>query len=273
MAAQFGVLGAVEAQIAGRPVALGHARQRSVLAVLLVEAGRPVTVDQLIDRVWGAEAPQRAAGALYSYLSRLRAALGDAGIGIERRPGGYALTADPQTVDLHRFRRLVTQARGAESDRSAAELIAQALGLWRGEPFAGLDTPWLDAMRQSLLGERLAAELHHNDVLLRLGRHGELLPSLAAAVAQHPLDERLAEQMMLALYRSGRQADADEQYRRIRRGLADELGSDPGAALRRLHERILAADPTLVVPAGDARAPSVQLAAPTTVPAQLPADV
>jgi len=183
------VLGAVEARIAGRPVALGHARQRSVLAVLLVEAGRPVTVDQLIDRVWGAEAPQRAAGALYSYLSRLRSAVADAVTGIERRPGGYVLTVDPQTVDLHRFRRLTTLARGAESDRSAAELITEALGLWRGEPFAGLDAPWLASTRQLLLGERFAAELDHNDVLLRLGRHGELLPSCRSAGATGNLDE------------------------------------------------------------------------------------
>ena len=275
MTAEFGVLGAVEARIDGRPVALGHARQRSVLAVLLVEAGRPVSVDQLIDRVWGAEAPQRAAGALYSYLSRLRRAVAEAAeVGIERQPGGYVLTVDPQTVDLHCFRRLITQARSAESDRSAAELITRALGLWRGEPLAGLDTPWLAAMRQLLLGERFAAELEHNDVLLRLGRHGELLPSLSAAVAEHPLDERLAEQLMLALYRCGRQADADEQYRRIRRSLADELGSDPGAGLRRLHERIIAADPALLaVATGDARAPELPPPAPPTVPAQLPADV
>ena len=273
MAAEFGVLGAMEARIAGRPVALGHARQRSVLAVLLVEAGRPVTVDQLIDRVWGAEAPQRAAGALYSYLSRLRTAVADGAAGIERRPGGYVLTVDPQTVDLHRFRRLATLARAAESDRSAAELIARALGLWRGEPFAGLDAPWLASTRQLLLGERFAAELDHNDVLLRLGRHGELLPSLSAAVAEHPLDERLAEQSMLALYRCGRQADADEQYRRIRRALADELGIDPGAGLRRLHERILAADPALDLAPADLRAPHAPPRAGANVPAQLPADV
>ncbi|WP_030438898.1 AfsR/SARP family transcriptional regulator [Actinoplanes subtropicus] len=272
MSAEFGVLGAVEGRIDGRPVVLGHARQRSVLAVLLVEAGRPVTVDQLIDRVWGAEAPQRATNALYSYLSRLRTAVADATTGIERRPGGYVLTVDPQAVDLHRFRRLATQAR-ATSDRSAAELITAALGLWRGEPFAGLDTPWLDATRQLLLSERFAAELDHNDVLLRLGRHGELLPSLSAAMAEHPLDERLAEQLMLALYRCGRQADADEQYRRIRHRLADELGSDPGAGLRRLHERILAADPALNDAPAQARAPQAQLAPARRVPAQLPADV
>ncbi|GIF23751.1 XRE family transcriptional regulator [Paractinoplanes tereljensis] len=271
MTAQFGVLGSVEAQVAGHPVALGHARQRSVLAVLLVEAGRPVTVDQLIDRVWGDDAPQRADGALYSYLSRLRRAVADAAeVGIERRPGGYVLTADPQTVDLHAFRRLITQARSAESDRSAAELLTQALGLWRGEPFAGLDTPWLDSMRQSLLGERFAAVLDHHDVLLRLGRHAEVLPSLSAAVAEHPLDERLTEQLMLALYRCGRQADADEQYRRIRHLLADELGSDPGAGLRRLHERILAADPTLTV---TAKAAAAAPPARPNVPSQLPADV
>jgi DNA-binding SARP family transcriptional activator/Tfp pilus assembly protein PilF len=274
LAAEFGVLGAVEARIDGRPVSLGHARQRCVLGVLLIEAGRPVTVDQLIDRVWGEDAPQRAAGALYSYLSRLRRAVADAAeVGIERQPSGYVLTADPQTVDLHRFRRLITLARTSESDRSASELITQALGLWRGEPFAGLDTPWLSSMRQLLLGERFAAELDHNDVLLRLGRHGELVPALSAAVAEHPLDERLAEQSMLALYRCGRQADADEQYRRIRHALADELGSDPGAGLRRLHERILAADPTLAAPAVDTRAPEAPAAGFATVPAQLPADV
>ncbi|MEU4242445.1 BTAD domain-containing putative transcriptional regulator [Actinoplanes sp. NPDC026619] len=272
MTAQFGVLGAVEAHLAGRQVVLGHARQRSVLAVLLVEAGRPVTVDQLVARVWGEQAPQRATGALYSYLSRLRAAVADgAEVGIERRPGGYVLTVDPLTVDLHSFRRLVTLARAAESDRSAAELTTQALGLWRGEPFAGLDTPWLDSVRQSLLGERFAAELDRNDVLLRLGRHGELLPSLSAAAGAHSLDERLAEQLMLALYRAGRQADADEQYRRIRSRLADELGSDPGAGLRRLHERILAADPALT--ALVAAAPVAPVSPHRDVPAQLPADV
>jgi DNA-binding SARP family transcriptional activator/tetratricopeptide (TPR) repeat protein len=274
LAAEFGVLGAVEARIGGRSADLGHARQRSVFGVLLVEAGRPVSVDQLIDRVWGEGAPQRAAGALYSYLSRLRRAVADAGgVEIARQPGGYVLTADPQTVDLHRFRRLTTLARAAESDQAATELMDEALGLWRGEPFAGLDTPWLDTMRRMLLGERFAAELDRNDALLRLGRHGELLPSLSAAAAEHPLDERLAEQAMLALYRCGRQADADEQYRRIRRSLADELGSDPGTGLRRLHERILAADPALAGPAPESRATAVQVAAPLPVPAQLPADV
>jgi DNA-binding SARP family transcriptional activator/tetratricopeptide (TPR) repeat protein len=274
MAAEFGVLGAVEARINGRPVDLGHARQRCVLGVLLVEAGRPVAVDQLVDRVWGDDVPQRAVGALYSYLSRLRRAVAAAPeVEIRRQPGGYLLTVDPQAVDVHRFRRLVTLARTSDSDQSTAELLAQALGLWRGEPFAGLDTPWLTSTRHMLLSERFAAELDRNDVLLRLGRHAELLPALAAATAEHPLDERLAEQSMVALYRCGRQADADEQYRRIRRCLADELGSDPGPALRRLHERILAADPALTVPAGDAPAPDPQLAAAAPVPAQLPADV
>jgi len=279
LTAEFGVLGAVEAQLDGRPADLGHARQRSVLAVLLVDPGRPVTAGQLIDRVWGDKAPQRADNALYSYLSRLRRVLaGEAGVGIERRPGGYLLTADPQTVDLHRFRRLSKRARSASPDAAAAELFTEALALWRGEPFAGLETPWLAGVRESLRGERFTAELDRHDVLLRLGRHGELLPALAAAMAEHPLDERLAEQLMLALYRCGRQADADEQYRRVRRALADELGIDPGAGLRRLHERILAADPALDLAAADPRAqapPAAQAlpAARAAVPAQLPADV
>jgi DNA-binding SARP family transcriptional activator/tetratricopeptide (TPR) repeat protein len=271
LAAEFGVLGAVEARIDGRPVDLGHARQRCVLSVLLVEAGRPVSVDQLVDRLWGEHAPQRAASALYSYLSRLRSAVAaDGRVEIRREPGGYLLTVDPQAVDLHRFRKMMTRARSAESDRSAAALIADALGLWRGEPFAGLDTSWLDGMRRILLDERFAAELDHYDVLLRLGRHGELLPALSAAVAEHPLDERLAGQAMLALYRCGRQADADAQFRRIRHRLADELGSDPGAALRRLHEQILAADPALTEIRAETRIPEAKA---ETVPAQLPAEV
>jgi DNA-binding SARP family transcriptional activator/Flp pilus assembly protein TadD len=274
MAAEFGVLGAVEARINGQSVDLGHARQRCVLGVLLVETGRPVSVSQLVDRVWDEDAPQRVVGALYSYMSRLRRAVADAPeVAIRRESGGYLVTVDPEAVDLHRFRRLIALARTSESDQTAAELFAQALGLWRGDPFAGLDTPWLTSMRHMLLSERFTAELDRNDVLLRLGRHGELLPALSAAIAEHPLDERLAEQSMLALYRCGRQADADEQYRRIRRCLADELGSDPGAALRRLHERILAADPGLAAPVGDAPTPDIQLAAPAAVPAQLPADV
>jgi DNA-binding SARP family transcriptional activator len=274
VAAEFGVLGAVEAWIDGSAVPLGHARQRAVLGVLLVEVGRPVPVDRLIERLWGADAPQRVTAALYSYLSRLRRAVdGAPGVAIERQPGGYLLTVDPQTVDLHRFRRLVTLARTAESDQAAAELFAQALGLWRGEPFAGLDTPWTTSMRQLLLGERFTAELDRNDVLLRLGRHGELLPALSAAVDEHPLDERLAEQLMLALYRGGRQADADEQYRRIRRRLADELGSDPGAALHRLHERMLIADPDLAVAPHDTPVVPMPSAGSASVPAQLPADV
>ncbi|GAA2852031.1 XRE family transcriptional regulator [Actinoplanes cyaneus] len=267
MAAEFGVLGVVEARVGGEIVDLGHARQRSVLGVLLVEAGRPVTVDQLVDRVWGGNAPQRAAGALYSYLSRLRRA---AGVEIRKESGGYQLAVDPQAVDLHRFRRLMTASRAADSDQEAARLVAEALGLWRAEPFAGLDTPWLNALRRTLLDERFAAELDGNDVLLRLGRHGELLPGLSAAVAEHPLDERLAAQAMLALYRCGRQADADEQYRRIRRALSEELGSDPGVALRRLHEQILAADPALDLPGNDS---VVSPAATAPVPAQLPAEV
>ncbi|MFG1604962.1 BTAD domain-containing putative transcriptional regulator [Actinoplanes sp. NPDC049265] len=272
LAADFGVLGAVEARIDGRPVDLGHARQRYVLGVLLVEAGRPVPVDQLIDRVWGEDTPQRVANTLYSYLSRLRGALAPGDVEIQRRPGGYQLTADPQSVDLHRFRRLVARAREAESDLTAADLITEALGLWRGEPLAGLDTTWLGATRRMLLGERFAAELDRNDVLLRLGRHGELLPMLAAATDAHPLDERLAEQSMLALYRAGRQADADERFRRIRRDLADELGSDPGPTLRKLHERIIAADPALAAPAPETRPGAGQPPA-APIPGQLPADV
>lgn len=228
------VLGVVEAFVDGVRVDVGPARQQCVLAALLVDVGRPVTVDQLVDRVWGQRAPERAVGTLHSYLTRVRQAL--AGIAtITRRSGSYVLTADERSIDLHRFRTLVARARAS----GEPELFDEALGLWRGEAFAGLDTPWLAMVREQLDRERLTAELDRNDVVLALGRHGDVLPDLLARTAEQPLDERLAGQLMLALYQSGRQADALEHFDRTRRRLTDELGSDPSPRLRRLHEAIL----------------------------------
>jgi DNA-binding SARP family transcriptional activator/tetratricopeptide (TPR) repeat protein len=248
MAVEVRVLGAVEAHVDGRPVDLGHARQRCVLVALLVDADRPVPVDQLLDRVWGDRLPLRARAALYSYLSRLRRVLAAVGgAGIVRQPGGYLLTVDPMAVDLHRFRRLVARARESTDDVAAA-LLAEALALWRGPAFARLDTPWLNAVRAALDRERLAAELDRNDLALRLGTHAAVLAELSAGAAAYPLDERLAGQLLLALYRSGRQADALAHYQQLRLRLVEELGADPSAPLRRLHRQILTADPALAVP-------------------------
>jgi DNA-binding SARP family transcriptional activator/tetratricopeptide (TPR) repeat protein len=242
MGVWFRLLGGVEAGVGDQVIDLGPARQRCVLAVLLFQAGQPVPLDRLAERVWGAAAPAGAPGTLRSYLSKLRTALpeGD-GFAIRRGPTGYVLDVDADEVDLRRFRRLVGEAREAD-DKSAAELYRLAFGLWTGEPFAGVETPWLVDAREELLAERRAAVLDHHDVLLRLGRHSEAVGPLTALAAEHPLDERIAGQLITALHGSGRQADALNHYERVRRELADELGADPGVALRHLHRRILAAD-------------------------------
>ncbi|MEV6037422.1 BTAD domain-containing putative transcriptional regulator [Nonomuraea sp. NPDC052116] len=243
MGVEFGILGEVSAWADGRPINLGPARQRCVLAALLVDANHPVSLDQLTDRVWGDTPPQRAAGTLHSYLSRLRSILSPSD-GIHRSAAGYLLRVREEAVDLHRFRALLARAR-ASDDREAARLYGVALGLWRGEPFADLDTPWLAALRHTLQTEHLSARLDHHDVQLRLGRHAELLPELAVLADRHPLDERLVGQLILALYRNGRQAEALDRYERTRRRLADELGADPGPDLRRLHLRMLTAETAL----------------------------
>ncbi|MDU9001817.1 BTAD domain-containing putative transcriptional regulator [Streptomyces mirabilis] len=271
MAVRFRLLGGVEAQVGGVAVDLGHPKQRAVLGALLVEANRLVSISQLLDRVWGERCPKRGRETIYNYLSRLRTALRavDDEVRLERRSGGYLLAVDEQAVDVHQFRYLATRARTVRDDQLALELFEQALRLWRSEPLSGLDTPWATGLRITLDDERLAAELDHVDTALRCGRHTELFPSLSARATQYPLDERVAGQMMLALYRSGRQADALEQYQGLRRRLADELGTDPGPAVQRLHQQMLTADPSL--------AASSTLSVPgpgvAVVPHQLPAAV
>jgi DNA-binding SARP family transcriptional activator len=241
---EFRLLGGVEVIASGQPVDIGHARQRCVLAVLLIEANNPVPTDVLVDRVWDEEMPHTARGTLQSYLTRLRRALG-ANAEIVRRSGGYVLVVDEQTIDVHRFRALLAQARAAGDDEKALDLYDQALDLWRGEPFAGLDAPWLNSVRESYEHERRTAELDRTDVLLRAGRHSELVAPLLSEARKQPLDERLAGQVMLALFQNGRQADALSHFQQTRQHLAEELGTDPGPALQALHQRILAGDPAL----------------------------
>jgi DNA-binding SARP family transcriptional activator/DNA-binding transcriptional LysR family regulator len=241
---RFGVLGTLEAEAGGAALDIGHARRRYVLAALLADPNRPVPPDQLVTRVWGGNPPHRATATLRSYLSRLRAA----GCAIDRTAHGYVLRVDPASVDLHRFREKVARARAADDDATAAELFDEALALWRGEPFAGLDSPWLTGVREGLEAERHAARLDRHDVELRLGRHADLLATLPQLAAAHPFDERLAGQLILAYYRSGRQADALAHFDGVRRRLAGYLGADPGPGLRELHRRILSGDPGLVPP-------------------------
>lgn len=263
------LFGAIDAYVNGRVVELGHARQRCVLAALLVDANRAVPVDLLVDRVWPAQqVPQRARNAVYTYITRLRGVLAATGDDVElaRRPGGYLLTVDPMAVDLHRFHRLLARSRSTDADPAALALVEEALALCRGPALAGVDTPWANEIRAAMEEQRLAAELDRNDLALRLGRHTGLLTGLAAAAAVRPLDERLAGQLMLALYRSGRQNEALAQYQQVRLRLAEELGADPSPPLRDLHRQILRADPDLTAPA-----PPVPQHVP--VPRQLPTPV
>ncbi|MEV0452254.1 BTAD domain-containing putative transcriptional regulator [Streptomyces sp. NPDC050600] len=265
---EFRLLGTFEAWAGGRPVVLGHARQQCVLAVLLIDAGRPVSADRLLHRVWDERLPRRGRETLYAYLSRLRRTLEPYGARLVRRSDGYLLEVGEAAVDLHRFRRLTGRAREAADDASALPLFEEALGLWQGEPLAGLDSPWLHTVREQLRDEAWAAELDRTDALLRTGRHGECLPALPARAERHPLDERVAGQLMLALYRSGRAADALTHYRQVQRQLAEELGVDPGAPLRRLHQRILTSDPVLALPSPQSALPA---GADLPTPRQLPA--
>jgi DNA-binding SARP family transcriptional activator/tetratricopeptide (TPR) repeat protein len=266
---EFRVLGDFEVRIAGHPVDIGHARQRCVLLALLVDANQVVTVDQLVDRVWADRLPQRVRGAVYNYVSRIRRILATADdVAITRRSGGYLLAVDALAVDLHLFDHLTAQARVAD-DHEATALFARALSLGRGEVFATLDTPWLNAVRDTVNNRRIAAELDRNDIELRCGRHHDILPELSARAAALPLDERLAGQLMRALYRCGRQADALDHYQRTRSRLAEDLGIDPGPTLRTLHQQILTADSTLDGPTVRFHAPARQHTA--TPPRQLPA--
>ncbi|MEV8440794.1 BTAD domain-containing putative transcriptional regulator [Actinosynnema sp. NPDC051121] len=263
MGVQWRALGQVEAHVHGRQVELGHARQRTVLAVLLVEAGRVVPPDTLVDRVWGERLPSNPRGALYGYLHRLRRVLPERTI--QHRAGGYLLAIDPLTVDLHRFTSLARQARSASNARDAVTMIDEALGLWRDTAFVGLSTPWLDDVRADLERQRLAAELDRVDLALAENTGGDLLVRVSALAREHPLDERIAAQLMLVLHRDGRQADALRHYLTIRARLADEFGSEPGALLQEAHRRVL--DQPAATPAAEGASLPVRQAVPRQLPA------
>lgn len=272
---RFQLLGPVVGFSGGRRTELGSPRQRCLLAALLVDVGRVVPIDQLIDRVWGEEPPRTARGTLYSYVTRLRSILGrqerhdecegrQGGVQVTRHAGGYVLEADPVQIDLHRFRRLVARSRAAPRDEEAGPPLRDALALWQDAALAGLSGAWAEGTRTRLDAERVAALLHFNDIRLRQGACEELLPDLRAQVAVRPLDERLTAQLMTALYRSSCQAEALELYNGLRRRLAGELGVDPDPELQELHRQVLAAAPEL------RPVRNREIAPPRTVPRQLP---
>ena len=274
--ARFRLLGPIQLSVEGRQVDIGAVRARSVLAVLLWEDNHVVPVDRLVERVWGdRRLPEEPRRAVQTYVSLLRRSLaGVADAGITRRAGGYLIEVDEQSVDVRQFHALTARARAAERDEQAVSLFEQALELWHGEAFGSLDTPWATGVRAALDQERRAAERDLTDRRLRQGLHATLLAGLSTSAADHPLDERLAAQLMLALFRAGRQADALDHYERVRARLTDELGADPGAGLQILHRQILTHDPALAAPAPH-RPPAGRAigvaAQPVVVPHQLPA--
>jgi DNA-binding SARP family transcriptional activator len=249
---EFRILGPLEVVEDDRPVRLDRRRLRALLAYLLLHANRPVSADQLIDEVWGPEPPKTAGASLQNYISRLRKAIGSELI-VSQAPG-YLLRVDPERFDLARFERLVAEARRVGEPRERAEKLRVALSLWRGpaledlafESFAQTEIARLEEARLEALEERVDADL-------ALGRAGDLIIELEGLVARYPLRERFRVQLMLALYRAGRQADALAAYQDARRMLLDELGLEPSEELRGLEQAILRQDP-LVADIEDARA-------------------
>ena len=243
---QIELLGPVEARVDGRRVALGGQRPRALFAVLALMGGRVVTNDRLIDELWGEEPPARARDSLQMHVSRLRTGLAEAGADGGRlvsQAGGYRLDIAPGERDVDRWQQALDRGRTA---RAAGELataragIEEALGVWRGEPLGGVTTnSLLAAERARLQEERLGAVIDGIELDLELGRHGELLGQLEALVIAHPLQERLVELQMLALYRSGRQADALAAFQAARGRFVDELGIEPAKSLRELHDGVL----------------------------------
>lgn len=244
---EFRLLGPVEAVRGNRPAPLGGPRQRAVLVHLLLRVNDIVPTDRLIDLVWGDDPPEGARNALQSYVSRLRSVLGD-GSRLERRDPGYVLRAKPEEVDALRFEAQVRQARTVFDPEARVALLDEALSLWRGPPLADL------AHEDSLRGEVARLEALHTQVMedriearLEAGAHTETIPELEALLDQHPLRERLWGQLMLACYRSGRQAEALRAFDRARDLLVEELGVEASAELQELYERILRHDPDLRV--------------------------
>ena len=253
--AEFGILGPLEVWRSGRAVPLGGPRQRAVLALLLLEANRVVSMDRLAEDVWGGDPPEGWVTTLQTYVFHLRQALepdrsrGAAGEVLVTRDRGYLLRVDREHLDAAVFQDGFTAGRAAlEAGRyaEAAETLRKALDLWRGPVLADLADYAFTRPEAARLEElRLAALEARIDADLALGRHDALTAELEQLAAAHPLRERLHGQLMLALYRCGRQAEALAAYRRARDLLADELGIDPGEPLRRLHASVLAHDPAL----------------------------
>jgi DNA-binding SARP family transcriptional activator/Flp pilus assembly protein TadD len=261
---EFCLLGPVLVRRGGVALPVPRGRQRAVLAVLLLNAGRVVSVGEIAETLWGAAPLPSASATVRNYVKRLRRVLGDADQArIVTRSPGYVIRVEPGELDVARFEAQLEGARDAAQGGSweaAADQARAALALWRGEPLADVESEALALREVPRLAElRLQAAELRIDADLRLGRHGVVIAELERMAAAHPLREHLHTLLMLALYRDGRQAEALAAYRHARRVLVDELGAEPGAELRGLHRQILTARPVLAgpepgrLPPGDAR--------------------
>jgi DNA-binding SARP family transcriptional activator len=247
---ELGLLGPLVASRGGQPISVAGPKPKALLAILALEAGRVVSIDRLIEELWPVQPPGTAAHAVQVYVSQLRKALGSDAIST-RRPG-YVLELDPERIDVHRFGRLADEARASlqSGDPVLAErLLREALALWRGSaladftyaPFAQGEIARLEELRLVALEDRAESELG-------LGQDARLVSELEALVRAHPLRERPRALHMLALYRSGRQADALAAYRHARETLVEEVGIEPGPALKALEAAILRQDESLLLP-------------------------
>jgi predicted ATPase/DNA-binding SARP family transcriptional activator len=259
------LLGPLEVQLSGAQIRFEGAKQRRLFVLLALRAPEAVSADELVEALWGAEPPAGASQALQKQVSRLRRRLGE-GLPVRHRPAGYALELDPRSTDFRRFEDLLEHARvalGRDDPQRTADDLRAALTLWRGEAladhrfdeFAQREIARLEELRLEAIEERLAADL-------ACGADADLVGELSALVVEHPLRERLRGQLMLALYRAGRQAEALETMRAGRRLLFDQLAIEPGPELRRLERMILAHDPEL-----SARRPGAGLAVALPAPA------
>ena len=254
----FRILGPLEVRDDGRELPLGGGKQRALLALLLIHPNTSISTDRLIDELWDDQPPPTAGKILHNYVSQLRRVLGDDRLQTQAR--GYALRVEPGELDLDRFRHSLEEGRRAQAagdPERASLLLGEALALWRSSPLADFA---YEAFARDEIGRleelHLSASVERIDADLALGRHVDVIGELEALVAQHPLQERLRGQLMLALYRSGRQAEALQVYQDARRTLAEELGLEPGQALQRLEQSILTHDPAIEQPASEQPRPA-----------------
>ncbi|MFC7341182.1 AfsR/SARP family transcriptional regulator [Saccharopolyspora griseoalba] len=264
---EFRLLGPLEVLVDGAPVEVGRSPVRALLACLLLEPGQVVPMDRLIDTLWEDDPPASARTIIQGYVSRLRKLFGKNGPEIITRAPGYLLRVDPERVDAHRARTQISRAHGLEP-AERARLLSEALRLWRGPVLADIDgsrlyrtiAPNLEELQLLALEERIAADLE-------LGRHQQLIAELSTLVDRYPLRERLTGQLMLANYRAGHRAEAQDRYHELRHRLSNDLGLDPGPELRELYEKLLRDDPGLRTPARH-DVPGLGMKRP--VPAELP---